>query len=62
MVTRQIHPRFPSAPGSCPTVEEIVAAVLAALNATTIPVDTRKMNGAVILGDGSAGNKWRGNV
>ena len=53
---------FPSAPGSCPTVEEIVAAVLAALNATTIPVDTRKMNGAVILGDGSAGNKWRGNV
>ncbi len=28
---------FPSAPGSCPTVEEIVAAVLAAINATTGP-------------------------
>ena len=34
--------------------------VLAALNATTIPVDVQKMNGTELLGDGTAGNKWRG--
>ena len=48
--------------GSGPSAESIAAAVLAALNATTIPVDTKKMNGATVLGDGSPGNKWRGNV
>lgn len=50
--------------GSGPTAAEIAAAttaaVMAALSATTIPVDTRKMNGANVLGDGSAGNLWRG--
>ena len=50
---------FPSAPGSCPTVEEIVAAVLAALNATTIPVDMQKTNGVEIVGDGTSGDKFR---
>jgi hypothetical protein len=50
---------FPSAPGSGPTVEEIVAAVLAALNATTIPVDMQKTNGVEIVGDGTSGDKFR---
>lgn len=36
------------------------AQVVSALEATTIPVDAKKMNGATIAGDGSAGNKWRG--
>lgn len=41
-------------------VARIVAAVLAALNATTIPVDTVKMNGAPIIGTGQVGDNWRG--
>ena len=48
--------------GSGPTAESIAAAVLAALSATTIPVDTKKMNGATVYGAGTAGDKWRGNV
>ena len=43
-----------------PSASDIAAAVLAALNATTIPVDARKMNSALIQGDGSSGNLWRG--
>ena len=43
-----------------PSAADIAAAVLAALNATTIPVDTQKMNGADIIGDGSEANPWRG--
>lgn len=43
-----------------PTAVEIAAEVLAALNATTIPVDTRKMNGASVIGDGSELDPWRG--
>ena len=46
--------------GSGPSAESIAAAVLAALQATTIPVDTKKMNGADIIGDGSEANPWRG--
>ena len=46
--------------GSGPSAESIAAAVLAALQATTIPVDTKKMNGADIIGDGSEDNPWRG--
>ena len=46
--------------GSGPSAESIAAAVLAALNATTIPVDTKKMNGAQVIGDGSEANPWRG--
>lgn len=45
---------------SGPTAESIAAAVVAALNATTIPVDAQKMNGADIIGDGSEANPWRG--
>jgi hypothetical protein len=43
-----------------PSASDIAAAVLAALNATTIPVDAKKMNGATIIGDGSEANPWRG--
>ena len=46
--------------GSGPSAESIAAAVLAALQATTIPVDTKKMNGHTIIGDGSEANPWRG--
>lgn len=46
--------------GTGPTAEEITAAVLAALNATTIPVDAKKMNGSTITGNGTSGNLWRG--
>lgn len=45
--------------GDAPTPEENAAAVLAALNATTIPVDMQKTNGVEIIGDGSAANKFR---
>lgn len=44
---------------SGPSAESIAAAVLAALNATTIPVDMQKTNGVEIIGDGSEGNKFR---
>ena len=46
--------------GSGPTAESIAAAVLAALNATTIPVDVQKMNSAEVIGDGSEAEPWRG--
>ena len=46
--------------GDYPTTGEIAAAVLAALQGTTIPVDALKMNGADIIGDGSEANPWRG--
>ena len=36
------------------------ADTVAALQATTIPVDAQKMNGADIVGDGSEANPWRG--
>ena len=46
--------------GSGPSASDIAAALLAALNATTIPVDVQKMNGAGVIGDGTIGNDWRG--
>ena len=45
-----------------PTTEQIAAAVVSALQVTTIPVDTKKMNGSTIYGNGTANDKWRGNV
>ena len=39
---------------------DIAAAVLAALNATTIPVNNTLINGAPVIGDGSEANPWRG--
>jgi NAD(P)-dependent dehydrogenase (short-subunit alcohol dehydrogenase family) len=41
-----------------PTAAEIAAAVLAALSAATIPVDTKKINGAQLSGNGTTGNPW----
>jgi hypothetical protein len=41
-------------------VASIVASMLAALQATTIPVDTKKMNGADVIGTGAEGDPWRG--
>lgn len=46
--------------GAAPDTTAIANAVLAALNATAIPVDVKKMNGATVNGDGSSGNLWRG--
>lgn len=46
--------------GSGPSAADIAAALLAALNATTIPVDAKKMNGATVTGDGSIADPWRG--
>lgn len=43
-----------------PTASEIAAAILAAAQITPIYADTRKMNGATVIGDGTSGNKWRG--
>lgn len=42
-----------------PTAESIAAAVLAALNTTTIPVDMRKTNNVTIIGNGTEGDKFR---
>ena len=42
------------------TKEAVASAVVSALQATTIPVDTKKMNGSEIIGDGSEINPWRG--
>ena len=41
-------------------IARIAAAVIAALSATVIPVNTVQMNGAPIAGDGSEANRWRG--
>lgn len=46
--------------GSGPSAESIADAVLAALNAATIPVDVQKMNGAEVIGTGTLGDDWRG--
>ena len=43
-----------------PSSEDIAAAVIAAINLQTIPVNTVQMNGAPITGDGSEANRWRG--
>lgn len=46
--------------GSAPSAGAVAAAVVGALEATTIPVDVKSMNGAEVIGDGTSGNKWRG--
>ncbi len=46
--------------GSGPSANDIAAALLAMLQATTIPVDAQKMNGADIIGNGSEADPWRG--
>lgn len=44
--------------GDYPTTGEIAAAVLAALQATTIPVDLQTVKGQSLKGDGSEANPW----
>lgn len=46
--------------GSGPSAEAIAAAVLAAAQLSPIWADTKKMNGAQVLGDGTEANRWRG--
>lgn len=46
--------------GSGPSADSIAAAVLAALNATTIPVNATHLNGAPVIGTGAVGDDWRG--
>ena len=43
-----------------PTAAEIAAAILAAAQITPIHADTKLMNSAEIIGDGTEGNDWRG--
>ncbi len=45
--------------GTGATAEEIAAAVLAALEATTIPVHIKKVNSVSITGIGTDPNPWR---
>ena len=45
--------------GSSATPQEIAAAVLSALNATTIPVEVKKINGVTLQGGGVPGNSMR---
>ena len=49
-----------TASGNEYSLSQISAAVVSALQGTTIPVDTKKMNGSEIIGDGSEINPWRG--
>ena len=46
--------------GSGPSAAEIASAVIAAAQVTPIWADARRMNGAVVQGDGSEANLWRG--
>ena len=46
--------------GSGPSASDIAAAVISAMTATTVPVDVKKMNGALVTGDGSVLDPWRG--
>jgi hypothetical protein len=45
---------------SGPSAAEIAAEMLALLMANTIPVDTRLMNGAPVVGTGVEADPWRG--
>lgn len=40
--------------------DDIAAEIMTRLFATTIPVNTKKMNDAEVIGDGSEGDPWRG--
>lgn len=46
--------------GSGPSAADIAAAVLAAAQASPIWADARRMNSALVQGDGSEANPWRG--
>lgn len=44
--------------GAGPSAESIAAAVLAALNATTIPVDVQKIRSQALVGTGTEADPW----
>lgn len=44
--------------GSGPSASDIAAALIAALNATTIPVDIRKVNNIQVKGSGTPADPW----
>ena len=44
--------------GSGPSASDIAAAVMAALNATTIPVNIKQVNSVPIKGSGVVGDTW----
>ena len=46
--------------GTAPTAAQNAAATVAALEATMIPVNTIKLNGASVIGNGSESDPWRG--
>jgi len=46
--------------GAALTAEQVASAVLAAAQTTPIHADTKKMNGATLTGNGTAGDLWRG--
>lgn len=48
-----------TASGNEYSLAEIAAEVIAGLNATTIPVDLKKINAVTVTGAGVADNKWR---
>lgn len=48
------------ATGGGPSAVDIANALIAALNATRIPVNVEKINDAEVIGDGTIGNDWRG--
>jgi hypothetical protein len=43
---------------SAPTVEQIAAEVLSVLNAATIPINVKEINGVVVAGSGVLGDEW----
>jgi hypothetical protein len=48
------------ATGAGPSAAELVAAILAAAQATPIHADVKLMNGSTVYGTGQAGDAWRG--
>lgn len=50
---------FSTSGSTGPTAAAVAEAVLTLLNAVTIPVDTKKINGVEIAGDGSTVSPWR---
>lgn len=53
---------YSSTGGSGANAGEIAAAVLAAMNSTPPGVDVQRINGAKVVGNGTAGDKWRGSL
>ncbi len=50
---------LPGAPGSYPTAESIAAAVVSALQGTTIPANIKQVNDVTVQGAGTKLNPWQ---